>query len=174
MARNQALALVLLMILQTVSATVGDSGNEETPKTNDYPDHHQQDPDLQGLESSPWFDPALLEGGDSVDGKTRVTVITNSLQNLEFWQIENGALEEQAESGPGESLVQQETSDGKIDHRTFWVDSDLVQKIPGVRGVIAVIDAQRAPEPYSIEPFDKPDFLPATVTTGELHGVTEG
>ncbi|MBP12244.1 MAG: hypothetical protein CMA71_01710 [Euryarchaeota archaeon] len=173
MVRNQALALVLLMILQTVSATVGDSGYEETPRTNDHPDHHQQDADPLGLESSPWFDPVLLGDDHSVDGKSRVTVVTNSLQNLEFWQIENGALEEQAEPGPGESLVQQETSDGRIDHRTFWIDSDLIQKIPGIRGVIAVIDAQRAPEPYSIEPFDKPNFLPATVTTGELHGATD-
>ena len=173
MARNQALALVLLMILQTVSVTVGDSDYEGTVETNSHPDAHQHDANLQQLESSPWFDPELLEDVYSGNGNSRVTVITNSLQNLEFWQIENGALEEQAGPGPGESLIQQETSDGRIDHRTFWVDSELVQKIPGIPGVIAVIDAQVAPEPYSIEPFDKPDFLPSTVTTGQLHGATD-
>ena len=70
-----------------------------------------------------------------------MTVITNSLQNLEFWQIENGALEEQAGPGPGESMVQRETSDGRIDHRTFWVDSELVQKFQEYP-VIAVIDVR--------------------------------
>ncbi len=173
MARNQALALVLLMILQTVSATMGGIGYEATSQADNEPVQHSKDDGIQNWKSSPWFDPALLENDESENGKSRVTVITNSLQNLEFWQIENGALEEQAEPGPGESLVQQETTDGRIDHRTFWVDSTLVDKIAGIAGVIAVIDAQRAPEPYSIEPFDKPDIYPNTVTTGELHGATD-
>ena len=62
MARNQALALVLLMILQTVSVTVGDSDNKGNMVTNSHPDAHQHDANLQQLESSPWFDPELLEG----------------------------------------------------------------------------------------------------------------
>ncbi|DAC30589.1 MAG TPA: hypothetical protein D7H74_02260, partial [Candidatus Poseidoniales archaeon] len=173
MARNQALALVLLMILQTVSVTVGDPDHEGTMGMNSHQDNHHHDSNLQQLEHIPWLDPELLEGIHSENGNSRVTVITNSLQNLEFWQIENNALEQQAGPGPGEALVQQETSDGRIDHRTFWVDSDLVQKIPGIPGVIAVIDAQNAPEPYSTEPFDRPDFLPSTVTTGQLHGATD-
>ena len=126
------LALVLLMILQTVSVTVGDPDHEGTVGTDNHLDTHQHDSNLQQLEYSPWFDPELLEGIYSENGNSRVTVITNSLQNLEFWQIENNALEQQAGPGPGEALVQQETSDGRIDHRTFWVDSELVQKIPGI------------------------------------------
>ena len=109
MARNQALALVLLMILQTVSVTVGDSDYAGTLETSSHPDTYQ-DTDLQQLDSSPWFDPDLLEEVYSGDGNSRVTVITNSLQNLELWQIENGALEEQAGPGPGELLVRQELS----------------------------------------------------------------
>ena len=46
MARNQALALVLLMILQTVSVTVGDSDYEGTVETNSNPDAHQHDANL--------------------------------------------------------------------------------------------------------------------------------
>ena len=82
MARNQALALVLLMILQTVSVTVGDTHHEGNMVTNSHPDTHQHDAILHQLESSPWFDPELLEDIYSENGNSRVTVITNSLQNL--------------------------------------------------------------------------------------------
>ena len=79
MARNQALALVLLMILQTVSVTVGDPDHEGTVGTNDNLDTHQHDSNLQQSEYSPWLDPGLLEGIYSENGNSRVTVITNSV-----------------------------------------------------------------------------------------------
>jgi len=168
------LVLVLLLMLQTVSVTLGNQPTDGNSQIDSDQDYYPPEESIQEYDSSPWFDPSLLEQTGHDDGASRVTVITNSLQNLEFWQLDNGALEEQAEAGPGEALVQQETTDGVIDHRTFWVSSSLVHKIPSIPGVIAVIDAERAPEPYSIEPFEEPPGIdPNTVTTGQLHGATD-
>jgi len=92
-----------------------------------------------------WLDSSIQERVVLGDEEVRITVITKSLQALSDWQEENNALEKQLPPGPGESLVHLEPVDGVVDHRTFWVDSDLVHKVPGIPGVIAVIDAQRAP-----------------------------
>ena len=168
------MVLVCLMLMQTTSASMGFEAN--AGHVDQSSDLENPDPYLIPLEEElePWVDPSLIDDLEGDNGKSRVTVITKSLQNLEFWQLENGALEEQAEASKGEVLIQQETTDGVIDHRTFWVSSQLVQKIPGVKGVIAVIDAQKAPEPYSIEPFQEPPGIdPNTVKTGEIHGATE-
>lgn len=162
------------MVLQTTSASMGFEASSETADEVIEQEKNDEHSNPYEDEIIPWVDPSLVESTDGKTYQSRVTVITRSLQNLEFWQLENGALEEQAPPSPGEALVQQETTDGVIDHRTFWVSSDLVHKIPGVEGVIAVIDAQKSPQPYSIEPLgESPVMEPNTVKTGEIHGATE-
>ena len=117
------MALVCLMLMQTTSASMGFEAN--AGHVDQSSDQENPDPYLIPLEEElePWVDPSLIDDLDGDNGKSRVTVITKSLQNLEFWQLENGALEEQAKASKGEVLIQQETTDGVIDHRTFWVSS---------------------------------------------------
>ena len=79
-------------------------------------------------------------------------------------------MERQAPAGPGEDLVYHETRSEVIDHRTFWVDSNLLPKLSDVPGLIALIDAQRSPEPYGINPTEP---SPSTVRTGEIHGAND-
>jgi len=82
-------------------------------------------------------------------------------------------MEKQASANPGEVLVYKATSGRGVDHRTFWIDSDLLQKITGVPGVIAVLDAQRSPEPYDTEPLGLPPVWPSSVRAGEIHGAND-
>ena len=173
MTQRLAVVLVLLMVMQTTSASMGFESNSDHGDQNTGQDRPDPFPVPYEDEIAPWVDPSLIDDLER-NGESRVTVITRSLQNLESWQLENGALEKQAEPSKGEILVQQETTDGLIDHRTFWVSSSLVQKIPSVKGVIAVIDAEQSPEPYSIVPFEEPPGInPNTVKAGEIHGATE-
>ena len=122
------MVLVCLMLMQTTSASVG--FEEYAGHVDERTDLENPDPYLPPFqdEIEPWVDPSLIDDLERTNGKSRVTVITKSLQNLEYWQLENGALEVQAEASKGEVLIQQETTDGVIDHRTFWVSSQLVQK----------------------------------------------
>ena len=119
----------------------------------------------------------VLQTTDIVECETPMQIETLPLTkeaSFSDWQQENSALEKQLPPGPGESLIHLEPIDGVVDHRTFWVDSELVHKIPGIPGVIAVIDAQRAPEPYDTIPFEKPPGLsPESVRTGEIHGAND-
>jgi subtilisin family serine protease len=164
---------MLVILLHPASAAVMEHGpipssentQSETPQEMEYPSISITDT---------WIDSGIQERVVLGDEEVRVTVITKSLQALSDWQQENSALEKQLPPGPGESLIHLEPIDGVVDHRTFWVDSELVHKIPGIPGVIAVIDAQRAPEPYDTIPFEKPPGLsPESVRTGEIHGAND-
>ena len=147
---------MLIMILHPVSAAMSNHPHFPTDEETVSETHSGANTvDVPVMDT--WFDSSLGERIADGSEEVRVTVITRSLQALSQWQEANGAMEKQLPAGLGESLVPQETSDGEIDHRTFWVDSTLAHKISGIPGVIAVIDAERAPEPYDTIPFEKPD-----------------
>ena len=119
---------------------------------------------------SPWLDHSLTEKHLSNQERLRITAITASLDHLDNWQRKVGAIDRQAPSGPGESLVRGDLNTDSIEHRTFWVNSTLLPKIFGVPGLIALIDAERLPEPYwELDSGPSPD----SVRTGEIHGAND-
>ena len=119
---------------------------------------------------SPWLDRSLTDKHLSNQEKLRITAITSSLDHLDNWQRKVGAIDRQAPSGPGESLVRGDLKTDSIEHRTFWVNSTLLPKIFGVPGLIALIDAERSPEPYwELDSAPSPD----SVRTGEIHGAND-
>ncbi|PXF24362.1 MAG: hypothetical protein CXX70_12080, partial [Methanobacteriota archaeon] len=86
----------------------------------------------------------------------------------------NGAFEEQKPAKNGETLVADDPVDGQIDHRTFWMGAEFFHKLPGVPGVIAILDAEKAPEPYDTVPFESsPGYEPESVRSGEIHGAND-
>ena len=117
--------------------------------------------------SNPWIDDSLLSRVDSGQEMVWVTTITSSLAHLDSWQRKTGSIERQAPPGPGETMSHSDHISPGIDHRTFWVNSSLLQKLKSVPGIIALLDAERSPEPYGIMPIE-PD--PNTVRSGEIHG----
>ena len=119
---------------------------------------------------NPWFDDSLSERLASGQERVWVTVITSSLGSLDTWQRKVGEIEPQAPAGPGENLVHHDIQTDGIEHRTFWIDSSLLAKLFDLNGVIAIIDAQRNPEPYGTTP---PEYQPNTVRTGEIHGAND-
>ena len=120
------------------------------------------------------MDQGLLDRVALGQEEVRVTVITSSLDDLDVWQHRHGAFEKQAPAKAGEVLVSPSGPGSGIDHRTLWLDADLLLKLPGVSGVIAVIDAERSPEPYGTIPLEAPPgHDPSSVRTGQIHGATE-
>ncbi len=120
------------------------------------------------------MDQGLLDRVALGQEEVRVTVITSSLDDLDVWQHRHGAFEKQAPAKAGEVLVSPSGPGSGIDHRTLWLDAGLLLKIPGVSGVIAVIDAERSPEPYGTIPLEAPPgHDPSSVRTGQIHGATE-
>ena len=120
--------------------------------------------------SNPWIDASLLSRADSGQDLVWVTAITSSLAHLDSWQRKTGSIERQAPAGPGESMSQVDHISNGIDHRTFWVNSSLLQKLDSVPGIIALLDAERSPEPYGVMPTDP---SPNTVRSGEIHGAND-
>ena len=120
------------------------------------------------------MDQGLLDRVASGQGEVRVTVITSSLDDLDVWQHRHGAFEKQAPAKAGEVMVSHGSQGSGIDHRTLWLEADLLHKLPGIAGVIAVIDAERPPEPYDTIPLEAPPgHEPSSVRTGQIHGATE-
>ena len=50
------------------------------------------------------------------------------------------------------------------------MDSELLSKLVDAEGIIALIDAERAPEPYGIAPTG---LNPNSVRSGEIHGAND-
>jgi subtilisin family serine protease len=122
---------------------------------------------------NPWIEDSLFSRVESGDDRVRVTVITWSLAELNYWQLQNNASDKQAEASNGETFQAFDPTSGEINHRTFWMPSNIFHKLPSVPGVISILDAQNNPEPYDIMPFEKPDFEPETVRSGEIHGAND-
>ena len=118
----------------------------------------------------PWIDESLFARASNGQDTIRITAITSSIPHLDSWQRKIGAIERQAPANAGEILVQRDPAPTGIDHRTFWVNSSLLPKLSGVTGLIALLDAERNPEPYGIE---APPPSPSTVRSGEIHGAND-
>ena len=59
------------------------------------------------------------------------------------------------------------------------MDAEILHKMPAIPGIIAILDAQNAPQPYDTTPFRSPDAptdgdaQSESVRTGEIHGANE-
>ena len=174
---RQRWAFVLTFLLMTAPASALMSGsNSQTGEPTDA-DHDPvppiSPPTIHSV-SHPWIESSLSERVESGSDRIRVTVITRSLATLNQWQYDHGAIEQQKPANPGEKLTAIDPIDGEIDHRTFWMDSAIFPKLVGVRGLIAVLDAQNSPEPYDITPFQNPPGIePDSVRSGEIHGAID-
>ena len=168
--RLSAIVLVVLLASTAPSAALIGPG-DPTPADNEL--IHRQ-ADNGNIVGTAWVDQALYDRISHGQDTVRVTVVTNSLDDLDSWQHTHNAKEKQAPGNPGELLVFSPISSSGIDHRTLWLDSNLLHKLPGVPGVIAIIDAQRAPEPSDSVPLGQPPGLePSSVRTGEIHGAQD-
>lgn len=126
------------------------------------------------LETNPWVDSSIYDRINAGSANVRITAITYSIKNLNDWQYINNVYEKQKPASNGEKMVFNEPEDGQINHRTFWINSSLFHKLFSVKGIIALIDAERNPEPYDIEPFEKPnEFSPESVRSGLIHGAND-
>ena len=176
MRQRTASAMVLLMLLSSLSAGLASAGISisHNPSIIDA-DAQQPTETIEDITSgSPWVDSSLWKRIDEGAAEVRITVITRSLQTLNEWQHANGAFEEQKPAMNGETLVADDPVDGQVDHRTFWMRAELFHKLPAVQGVIAIIDAERAPEPYDTMPFESPpEYEPESVRSGEIHGAND-
>ena len=176
MRQRTASAMVLLMLLSSLSAGLASAGISisHNPSIIDA-DAQQPTETTEDITSgSPWVDSSLWKRIDEGAAEVRITVITRSLQTLNEWQHANGAFEEQKPAKNGETLVADDPVDGQVDHRTFWMRAELFHKLPAVQGVIAIIDAERAPEPYDTMPFESPpEYEPESVRSGEIHGAND-
>ena len=122
---------------------------------------------------NPWIEPTLWQRVDAGQEEVRVTVISHSLRELNAWQYKHGQIENQAGAIDGQTLVVTDPSDGVIDHRTFWMNSELFHKLPGVSGVIGILDAQNSPDPFDTIPLSDENESPTSVRSGEIHGATD-
>ena len=157
------------MLTSPASAIVSESDSQTgTPNNIDYfPANSLSEQSIEGM-TSPWIESSIFERIDSGSDKVRVTVISRSLAILNQWQYDNGAIEEQEPANPGESMVALDPTEG-INHRTFWMDSEIFHKLAGVSGVIAILDAQNSPQPYDTTPFEAPPGIePESVRSGEI------
>ena len=163
--RGRLVLVVMALLLSSSLPSTATVGSSEGASSS-------EDQSSQKLESllqftNPWVDDSLLSRVDSGQETVWVTAITSSLAHLDSWQRKTGSIERQAPPGPGESMSQSDDISMGIDHRTFWVNSSLLQKLKSAPGIIALLDAERSPEPYGIMPIE-PD--PNTVRSGEIHG----
>ena len=176
MRQRTASGLVLLLLLSSLSVGMvsADFSQARNPSIVDADDGGNSEYSQDFQSGSPWVESSLWERVDSGAKQVRVTVITRSLAMLNQWQHDNDAIEEQKPAKSGESLVTIDPIDGQVDHRTFWMDSGIFHKLPGVPGVIAILDAENTPEPYDTMPFESPPgFEPEAVRSGEIHGAND-
>ena len=174
MSQRRAVVLSLLMLTSSISLMLDiDMQSSDVPSevilgvTNNLEAHSFPSP------GNPWIEDSLFSRVESGDDRVRVTVITWSLAELNYWQLQNNASDKQAEASNGETFQAFDPTSGEINHRTFWMPSNIFHKLPSVPGVISILDAQNNPEPYDIMPFEKPDFEPETVRSGEIHGAND-
>ena len=176
MRQHLALSMVILMLTSTMSFGIAGAEYQEAmptiPESTPEGPESPISPSLK-VNPNPWIEPSLWQRVEYGQEQVRVTVITHSLRELGHWQYQHEQVEKQLLAGAGEQLVATDPSDGVIDHRTFWMDASLFHKLPGVPGIIGILDAQSTPEPYDITPLDSPDATPTSVRSGEIHGAVD-
>ena len=176
MRQQIAVTFVLLMLTSSMAYGIGDYQLGETSEAIDSPSRESDYPSgllNTSVNPNPWVEPSLWERVNSGQGNLRITVITYSLRELNHWQNQHNQLEEQVIAFDGQKLVSTESSDGEIDHRTFWLDSNIFHKIFSIPGIIGILDAQNSPEPYDIAPLGEEMKKPESVRSGEIHGATD-
>ena len=152
--RRRLVVLVLAILISSSlpsMATTGVFENSQSPEEINSPESNPALPF-----SNPWIDDSLLSRVESGQEMVWVTAITSSMAHLDSWQRKTGSIERQAPPGPGETMSQIDHISTGIDHRTFWVNSSLLQKLNSVPGVIALLDAERSPEPYGCLLYTSP------------------
>ena len=176
MRERLAVTLVTLMLTTTLSSLIVSS------EFIDYIPESDQDDDLLGelvilddtyVFREPWVEPTLLLSASESHESLRVTVITYSILELAIWQENNGQSESQAPAVNNQKLESTNPSHNKIDHRTFWLDPEFLDKLSSVPGVIGILDAKNSPEPYDITPLEDSKKSPLTVRSGEVHGAID-
>jgi len=164
--------MVALLLFCTLSSVANHSSSESKPVHTFSDSYESLEKPIRDV--NPWIDSGITERIRLGNNEVRVTAITWSLQELNNWQQRYGAFERQAPPGEGEEFVFNDPKEGEINHRTFWINSDLFHKLAYVPGIIALIDAERPPESYDIQPTEIPsDFNPESVRTGQIHGAND-
>ena len=163
--------LVLVVLALLLSSSLPSIASDGLPKKAPLPGETDLPPTDEVLPfTNPWIDHSLQQRADSGQERVWVTAITRSLGHLDTWQRQVGAIERQAPPGPGESMTQHDLVSEGVDHRTFWTKSNYLPKLISVPGIIALLDAERSPEPYGIVPTEP---APNTVRSGEIHGAND-
>ena len=176
MRQRLAVSLAMLMLTSTMSygaAVIQNNESDFFVDTNSEQSDRSQSSEAVFTNPNPWVEPSLWERVYSGQEEVRVTVISHSLRELNAWQHRYGQIETQSAAFNGQQLVVTDSTDGVIDHRTFWLDSDIFHKLLGVAGIIGILDAENSPEPYDTTPLDMGENQPNSVRSGEIHGATE-
>ncbi len=175
MHQRRAVVLALLMMSSSLSLILMSerSSNSDIIEDLSFSISPEEDPLSFPSPGNPWIEDSLFSRIDSGEDRLRVTVITWSLAELNFWQLQNNALDNQAKARNGETFEAFDPTSGEIDHRTFWMNAEIFHKLPSVPGIISILDAQNNPQPYDTIPFEKPDSEPETVRSGEIHGAND-
>ncbi len=174
MHQRRAVVLTLLMLTSSVSL-FGLENNYNFPSDDSNVVFSMSESNEPSFPSpgNPWIEESINNRIESGQEEIRVTVITWSLAELNYWQLKNNALDKQAEPKNGEFFETYDPTSGEIDHRTFWMPSNIFHKLPNVPGVISILDAQNNPQPYDIIPFEAPNNEPESVRSGEIHGAND-
>ena len=174
MHQRRAVVLTLLMLTSSVSL-FGLENNYNFPSDDSNVVFSMSESTEPSFPSpgNPWIEESINNRIESGQEEIRVTVITWSLAELNYWQLKNNALDKQAEPKNGEFFETYDPTSGEIDHRTFWMPSNIFHKLPNVPGVISILDAQNNPQPYDIIPFEAPNNEPESVRSGEIHGAND-
>ena len=174
MHQHRAVVLALLMLTSSISLLVyNEDKSTITGENHNINTIFDDSPSSFPSPGNPWIEESLNIRVESGVEKIRVTVITWSLAELNYWQLNNNALDKQASAKNGEIFEVYDPTTGEIDHRTFWMPADIFHKLPSVPGVISILDAQNNPQPYDIIPFERPDSNPESVRSGEIHGAND-
>jgi len=176
MRQRLSVSLVLLMLTSMMSFGIAGGQFTQSSDSADYTEENNENSQNFPhplVNPNPWIEPTLWQRVDAGQEEVRVTVISHSLRELNAWQYKHGQIENQAGAIDGQTLVVTDPSDGVIDHRTFWMNSELFHKLPGVSGVIGILDAQNSPDPFDTIPLSDENESPTSVRSGEIHGATD-
>ena len=175
---RQRLAVSLVMLMLTSMMSFGIVGGQNPQNIGSSGENLEigeisQDSKDILVNPNPWIEPSLWQRVYSGQEEIRVTVISHSLRELNAWQHKHGQIEIQTAAFDGQQLVVTDSTDDVIDHRTFWLDSNMFHKLSGVAGIIGILDAENSPEPYDTMPLGDEGNQPNSVRSGEIHGATD-
>ena len=175
MRQRLAVSLVMLMLTSMMSfGIVGGQNPQNMGSSGENPEIGETSQDSKDILVNPnLIEPSLWQRVYSGQEEIRVTVISHSLRELNAWQHKHGQIETQTAAFDGQQLVVTDSTDDVIDHRTFWLDSNMFYKLSGVAGIIGILDAENSPEPYDTMPLGDEGNQPNSVRSGEIHGATD-